>query len=689
MQPSKPQFGKIASAITQHRVAVALKFSVIATAVIALYFEDLTLVFKGALVDESSFHILAIPLLFAYLLIRKRKMINASLKSHVNQAGGIGQYLSPLAGISLCAVAILVYWYGSYTFIPLEYHMFTLPFLTAGLTLLLFNFQTLKQLLFPIAFLTFLAPPPVEILYGVGSALANISASASNALANLFGLGTTLSTNYGSPIITLTRPDNSVIQFSVDVACSGIYSIIGFIIFALFIAYITRGKFLNKAAVIIMGIPLIIALNIIRITTILGIGYGYGEALALEVFHAVGATVLMFIGTLILLAVTEKVFKKPAPPEPCPTCTPTPANPVRPFCINCGKLFKYPQTKITRFDMAKIVGILAVVVMLLSIQTPVFALTQGPAQVIYETPNGIEVDTTNSMLPEIPGYTLNYIYRDTAFEELAGQDASVVYAYNPIDRSKSTIWTTLEIAPSVSSEHRWETCLINFPLSQGQQASVDQLDLRDVQIQENPPITARYFAFEYKSTNQIQVVLYWYETAAFNVNGTTQTKSIKISLVVYPSSVDGVSAAEDEEFPIAVAINNHWQPIKTWTGVALALSQNGLSLSIVASAILVLLVLYGIYLDYRTRQSLANLYNKLPTKEQQLVQAVAKTKRIKNLTIHDIAKQYEAISQESISDDELTHRLEEIEKTGLIKQVLVNKSDTPTFVWRSQVLNYL
>jgi hypothetical protein len=87
--------------------------------------------------------------------------------------------------------------------------------------------------------------------------------------------------------------------------------------------------------------------------------------------------------------------------------------------------------------MAKIVGILAVVVMLLSIQTPVFALTQGPAQVIYETPTGIEVDTTNSMLPEIPGYTLNYIYRDTAFEELAGQDASVVYAYNPsIDRSQ-------------------------------------------------------------------------------------------------------------------------------------------------------------------------------------------------------------------------------------------------------------
>jgi exosortase/archaeosortase family protein len=194
--------------------------------------------------------------------------------------------------------------------------MLTLPFLAAALTLILFNSQTFKQLIVPIAFLIFLTPPPAEILYSVGSLLSNLSAAAANSLANVFGWSAALSNSYGSPIITLTRADHSLMTFSVNVACSGIYSLIGFLIFALIVAYITRGKALYKIFILILGIPLIITLNIIRITTILGIGYAYGDEMALQVFHTVGATVLMFIGTLILLAVTEKVFKKPKPLSP-------------------------------------------------------------------------------------------------------------------------------------------------------------------------------------------------------------------------------------------------------------------------------------------------------------------------------------------------------------------------------------
>jgi len=337
---------KMTSLLNQHRLAIALKFSVITAAVIALYFQDLSLVFRGALTDESTFHILAIPFIFAYLIYRRRKMIDASFQNEKTGANGFQKIFSTIAGVSLFAISIFTYWYGSYTFIPLEYHMLTLPFLTAGLILILFNLQTLKQLIFPVAFLIFLTPPPAEILYGVGSALANLSASASNFLANTFGMHSTLSISNTGPIITLLRPNQTALPFNVDVACSGIYSIIGFLIFALFIAYITPGKLRNKFAILVMGIPLILGLNIIRITTILGIGYNYGEDLALQVFHSVGATVLMFVGTLILLAITEKVFKKPKPSEPCPTCNPFPKNFAQSSCLNCGRLLKYPKTKI-------------------------------------------------------------------------------------------------------------------------------------------------------------------------------------------------------------------------------------------------------------------------------------------------------------------------------------------------------
>ncbi|MBE3116916.1 exosortase/archaeosortase family protein [Candidatus Bathyarchaeota archaeon] len=685
MQPKLPTAEKMASTLSQHSLAVAIKFSVIAVAVMAFYFQDLSMVFKGALTDESTFHILAIPFLFAYLLFRKRKMISASIQPASANAQGFQKYFSTLTGITLSAVAILTYWYGSYTFTPIEYHMITLPFLAAGLTLILFNPQTLKQLLFPIAFLIFLTPPPSEILYSAGSALANLSASASNTLANVFGLHATLSTSNVGPVITLLRPDNTTLPFNVDVACSGVYSLIGFLIFAIVIAYITHGKLRNKFAILIMGIPLIVVLNIIRITTILAIGYNFGADLALQVFHTIGATVLMFIGTLLLLAITEKAFKKPKPPQPCPTCNPPQTNPTEPFCSNCGKIFKQLKTKLNKADIAKIVGIALIVVMLLSIQAPVFALTQGPAQVIIQTPSGTDVNTSNSLLPNIPGYSLSYVYRDTAYEQLSGVDAALTYSYTSPNETSSTVWVAIQIAASVSSEHRWETCLINWPLSQGQQATVNQLDLKDIQLQDNPPITARYFAFQYKDTDQTQVILYWYQTATFNTNGTAQTKSVMISIIMYPSSPQGVSEAEAQELPIANAINNYWQPIQTWSTIALAISQNGLALSTGATAILVLLILYAAYLDRKEKLALLNLYRKLPTQNQLIIKAVTNAKNINKPTTQAITLEYQKLSQTPTTETWITQKLNEAENIGLIKKILINKDDNPALAWKNQI----
>ena len=44
-----------------------------------------------------------------------------------------------------------------------------------------------------------------------------------------------ISTAYGNPTITITQPNGTPLSFTVDIACSGIYSLIGFLIFAVFI----------------------------------------------------------------------------------------------------------------------------------------------------------------------------------------------------------------------------------------------------------------------------------------------------------------------------------------------------------------------------------------------------------------------------------------------------------------------
>ena len=308
--------------------------------------------------------------------------------------------------------------------------------------------------------------------------------------------------------------------------------------------------------------------------------------------------------------------------------------------------------------------------MLLSIQAPVFALTQGPAQVIYQTPSGTQVNTntTNSLLPNVVDYALSYVYRDTAFEQESGDDAALVYSYDSQNDTTSTVWVAIQIAPSVTSEHRWETCLVNYPLSQGDTATVDQLDLRDIQIQDNPPVTARYFAFEYKDTNQTQVVLYWYETATFDTNGTAESKSVMLSLVMYPPSPQNYTDAEAQELPIANTINNFWTPIQTWSTIALTISQNGLALSAAATTILALLILYALYLDRKDKLALLNLYRKLSTQDQLIIKAVTNAQNNDTPTTQAITIEYQKLSQTPTPETWITQKLNEAESAGTIKK---------------------
>jgi hypothetical protein len=289
------------------------------------------------------------------------------------------------------------------------------------------------------------------------------------------------------------------------------------------------------------------------------------------------------------------------------------------------------------------------------------------------------------MLPNIPGQTLNYVYRDSSFEQESGDDMALVYAYSQPNTTASTTWVAIQISASVSSEHRWETCLINFPLAEGNPSSVNQIDLRDIQLQANPPMTARYFSFQYKNTNQTQAVLYWYETARFSTNTTSQSKSVMISLVTYPSTTENITAAENTLLPIAQAINNYWQPIQTWTVVALALSENGSALSVAAIVVFVAIILYAVFYDWKEKKLLVNLYGKLSEQNKNLVKAVLNAQKQGNPTNAGILTELQKLTGDKIDQTLLTEKLAEAETAGLIAKTLDSKEDMPVFHWKSQM----
>jgi len=673
--------------LTQTRITFTVKIITVIAATIALFNQDLTIIFTDALNNESTSHILLIPLLFAYLIYRKRKMLRAVAPNQGKNPSS-PRYLATLSGVLLCATAIILYWYGSYTFTPLEYHILTLPLFAAGLTLILFNPQTLRQLAFPIAFLFFLTPPPTEIIYGLGSTLSVISSEASNAIINLLGIHSTISGELGTPTITLTRPDGTPLSFNVSIACSGIYSLIGFLVFAAFIAFIVRDKPWKKAATFILGFPLIYLLNILRITIILLIGYQWGEQLALNIFHLLGGWILIFIGTLILLAIAEKAFKtriftKKQLQDNCLYCSLSLIDQAESFCLKCGKITRRTQTKLRKADAAKILCIALATALLLSIQVPVFALTQGPAQILIQTPTGQQGNA--EIFPNMTGYTLNFVYRDTEFEEISGQDLSLIYSYKPHDPSETTVWVALEIAGTTTPLHRWEVCLITWPQTLGYQPNVEQLELKDTQILENPPIIARYFGFRYKSDNQTQLVLYWFETSIFNLNNMSQQKHMKISLIAYLDSPEDIPQMENQLLPFATTIANYWQPIKTWTAIAIQLSTNGLTLAATTTILLAAIIILYTIKAWKQKKANSHAYRKLSEQSKQLIDTIKETEKKTKPTLHAIATRYRSKTGQPIDEKELLQRLSETEKTSIIKREIANVQDEPTVTWKTNM----
>jgi exosortase len=667
-------------------IQLTLKTTLLTAAIIAFYLQDLTLVLNDALTNEATSYILIIPFIFTYLIYRKRKMLTATATqtSTQNQPKNT-RYLTIPIGAILCTIAFIVYWHGSYTFTPIEYHLATLPIFTAGLTLILFNPQTLRQALFPIAFLTFLMPPPNEIFYNIGAALSVTSSEASTAIVQFFKIPATLTGQYGTPTIFITRPDATTMYFTVDIACSGIYSLIGFLVFAVFIAYIVRDKPWKKTAVFLIGLPLIYLLNIIRIVTIISIGYAIGEQLALDLFHLLGGWILIFIGTLILLFISEKLFKTDLftnkNKTTCPTCTPNNPTKTRDYCTTCGKILKHTTTSFNAKDITKIAATITAIFLLLSIQTPVFANTMTPAPIIINTPDGPQGNP--QLFPQINGYNIEFVYRDTDFEATSKQDFSLIFALSPNQENLPPAWITLEIASTTSPLHRWETCLITWPQTHGYQPKVTQLDLEDTQILDNPPIIARYFAFQYLTDNQTQLVLYWYETSTFTINNSTQQKNVKLSLITYPETPQDVQNMESQLLPIAETVANHWQPLKTWALISMIISQHGLELATIATAIL--MVLSALYITEVRRQirTSTNAYQKLGLKDQQLISAVKETQKINLPTLERIGETYAKSSNTKLKVQQLEQRLTELQKTGTVRTTLSSNRDEPIAAWKA------
>ncbi len=161
-----------------------------------------------------------------------------------------------------------------------------------GIVLYLYGEEFANKIKFPILFLLLAIPLPFIDM--VAPPVQTISAVESTNLANILGVPTQIDG------LILKTPAGS---FEVALECSGLRSVVSLLTLSIIYAFILESGLLMKFVIVLSSIPLAIAGNILRITSVLGVANIYGQDMATKYFHDISSLLLFGVALIGLLLV--------------------------------------------------------------------------------------------------------------------------------------------------------------------------------------------------------------------------------------------------------------------------------------------------------------------------------------------------------------------------------------------------
>ena len=661
----------------RHIISAFLIFAVI----LIVYRNDMQILVNEALVNEALTHILLAPFFATFLYYTKRNPVKASVSLDRLIRKSWAGHVDTLIGVVLCLISFLIYWYGSRTFYPLQYHILSLPVFVLGIILILSNLRTALILLPPTIFLFFLIPPPMELLYSAGGSIATLETQIAYTTLKTFGLPVQLSTTYGLPTLLLKTITKENVYFTIDVPCSGLYSIMAFVMLTTFLIFISKAPLTRRLLIFPLGFIIFEALNIARIVTIVSIAHFFGEETAMIFFHPVTGIILTFIGMLLTLSLSEKALKikfLPKTPEnSCPKCKRSQKN-LEVFCKSCGRFLNYTSKKIEAKTLAKIVLLLLVcTIITFSVNAPTFAIAKNSITI---GPN-LTAQNSTKFLPKIEGYSLKFLYRDVNYEKIAGQEAALIYAYFPVNQSNPTVFVSVNVANTLSNLHSWEVCLITWQTARGHYPLVNVLESEEIQLLENPPLIARYLAFK-TPQNYTQLTFYWFERIPFETT-IVELKYVRISLIIITyRNPQNYERLKTNLLEFGEKIVSHLEPIKTQSFISLGIS--ALQILLAASIILIILIKTSQYI-YETNRRKRNLkiFSVFASEEDKVLLKTLLDlgKQKGNLTMREMAQALRERGKLLKSID-LIDKLKSFEDYGFVSRELASNDNVPRLVWK-------
>lgn len=162
-----------------------------------------------------------------------------------------------------------------------------------------FGTQMLRRLMFPLAFLLFMVPAHPALMNGVSFRLKVVAAEGSVWLAQHLGV------SVGQRGMDLFFPTGTL---TIENACSGLNSLIALLALGALFAHLGGGPMWKKWALFLLAVPIAVAANVVRITS-LAIAAAVSDVdRASGLFHDIGGFVLFGVA-LGLLSLARKALR--------------------------------------------------------------------------------------------------------------------------------------------------------------------------------------------------------------------------------------------------------------------------------------------------------------------------------------------------------------------------------------------
>ena len=263
---------------------------IIALLTVAVFWAELTQLVRAWIFDPFVRYGFLIPPISIYLIYKRREGL-ARNYSDLN--------LGVVLALVSIPVLILTRTYGSLSLTVFAF----LPFIF-GLTAAGYARRGVRRIWFPIAYLGFMFPFPPAITTPLSLWMSKLTFQLTRFWLDVFSVRYT---SVYEPLPTISVfCKGEPLKFALDISCVSVYSLLGFLAFGVFFAFVLSGRLYRRALLVIVGSLLLVLFNSIRIAAILGLAIAFGEGIAVALFHLLGGWVLIALSFLVVLLLAER-----------------------------------------------------------------------------------------------------------------------------------------------------------------------------------------------------------------------------------------------------------------------------------------------------------------------------------------------------------------------------------------------